>query len=53
MNEAKNIFDDSWLDNIKDIGRLMGAEYDNKNLEKILINVFGKQRLKQLNKRLS
>lgn len=52
MNEAKNIFDDSWLDNIKDIGRLMGAEYDNKNLEKILINVFGKQRLKQLNKKV-
>lgn len=46
------IFDDSWWDDITDVGGLAGADYDNKNLRKILSGVFGRKRLRDLPKRV-
>lgn len=46
------IFDDSWWDDVKDIGGLSGADYDNTNLRKELNRVFGGTRLRQLRKRV-
>jgi patatin-like phospholipase/acyl hydrolase len=34
------IFDDSWLDDLKDLGGLTGAEYGNSHLRDILTSVF-------------
>jgi len=52
-DNAGVIFDDSWLDNLKDLGRLCGAEYDYKNLKKVLKALLGAtKKLKQLNKRI-
>src|SRR5450432_3684477 len=49
---CKEIFDDSWWDNIKDLGGLTGADYDNKNFQKILANTFGEKKLSDLSKRV-
>jgi patatin-like phospholipase/acyl hydrolase len=46
------IFDDSWLDDLKDLGGLSGAEYNNKNLKKFLQAEFGQGLLKDLGKRV-
>jgi len=52
-DRAKEIFDDSWLDDLKDLGGLTGADYDNENLKKLLGEIFGKRTtLKQLKKRV-
>ena len=50
--KGKKIFDDSWLDDLKDIGGLTGADYDNKNLRRELKKTFGNTRLKNLKKRV-
>jgi patatin-like phospholipase/acyl hydrolase len=49
-NGAK-IFDDSWLDDLKDLGKLRGAEYDNAELRKILSSEFGGTTLRSLSPR--
>lgn len=51
-NKAQEIFADSWFDDIKDQGKLTGADYDNENLKKILMEVFGKTKLRSLKKRV-
>jgi patatin-like phospholipase/acyl hydrolase len=52
-DRAKEIFDDSWRDDLKDLGGLTGAEYDNGKLKTLLGEVFGKKtRLKHLRKRV-
>jgi len=51
-DNGKKIFDDSWLDDIRDIGGIAGADYDQKNLEKILKDIFKGRRLKDLGKRV-
>ncbi len=35
------IFNDSWLDNVRDIGRLTGAQYSNRGLRRLLTEYFG------------
>jgi len=50
--KGPKIFDDSWLDDLVDLGRLRGAEYDNKNLRRELQKLFGKTTLGQLKKRV-
>jgi patatin-like phospholipase/acyl hydrolase len=42
-DRAKEIFDDSWLDDLKDLGGLTGADYDNDKLKTLLEDVFGKR----------
>lgn len=37
------IFDDSWLDNLKDMGGVSGAQYDNGNLKRLLTETFAAQ----------
>src|SRR6185295_6286062 len=43
---------DSWWDDIRDLGGISGADYDQKNLERILRNIFGNTRLQDLQKRV-
>jgi uncharacterized protein len=35
------IFDDSWLDDLMDLGTMIGAQYDNKNLARELTRMLG------------
>jgi len=52
-DQARRIFDDSWLDDLKDLGRLRGAEYTNKSLKRELVRLFGAgKKLSQLGKRV-
>jgi hypothetical protein len=47
---VKEIFDDSWIDDFKDLGQLIGAQYDVDNLRRIATAVAGETRLKDLRK---
>jgi uncharacterized protein len=47
-DHGSDIFDDSWWDDVLDIGGLSGADYDNKKLQKVLTGVFGRKRLSDL-----
>ncbi len=49
---GQEIFDDSWLDDLTDLGRLMGAQYDNTKLRSVLQDTFGQTRLADLNRRI-
>ncbi|MCO5062116.1 MAG: patatin-like phospholipase family protein [Kiritimatiellae bacterium] len=46
------IFDDSWLDNLKDLGNAVGAQYGNKALTRELKAIFGEAKLKDIKKRV-
>ena len=50
--EGETIFDDSWLDDLKDLGRVTGAEYSLKGLKRVLRRLFGAARLHHLRKRV-
>ena len=50
--KGAEIFDDSWLDNLVDLGKIAGADYDIKNLERELKTMFGKTTLAQLKRRV-
>ncbi len=52
QENAEKIFADSLLDDIFNLGRIFGADYDQKNLEKSLKKVFQDKRLKDLKKRV-
>src|SRR5258705_1882392 len=39
-DNGEKIFDDSWLDNIVDLGGISGADYDQVHLKKILEGIF-------------
>jgi len=43
--KGDRIFDDSWLDDLIDIGKITGADYDIRNLEKELKKIFGQTTL--------
>lgn len=49
---AEDIFDDSWLDDVKDIGALIGAQYHSDGLKRQLRRMLGKARLRDLRKRV-
>ncbi len=51
-DKGPSIFDDTWLDDLRDLGGLTGADYDNRNLKKELTRVFDKATLKDLNRRV-
>ena len=51
-DNVHKIFDDSWLDDMKDLGGLYGADYDNEKLRDVLKGIFGKKRLASLGKRV-
>ncbi|HLE27034.1 MAG TPA: patatin-like phospholipase family protein [Anaerolineales bacterium] len=50
--KGREIFDDSWLDDLVDLGQVAGAEYDNRKLERELRSIFGETTLAQLQKRV-
>lgn len=50
--KGRKIFDDSWLDNLVDLGKLRGADYDTKPLRLELQRLFGDATLGQLKKRV-
>ncbi len=47
-NKGKEIFDETWIDDIVDLGTLIGSEYDNKNLARELRNIFTNTILRDL-----
>ena len=49
---SRDIFDDSWLDNVKDVGTLLGAQYRIDGLKRQLQRMLGKARLRDLRKRV-
>lgn len=51
-SEGRNIFHDSLLDNVKDLGFALGAKFGNKNLKSILADYFGDTRLEDLKRRV-
>jgi patatin-like phospholipase/acyl hydrolase len=51
-SQGRAIFDDSWLDNLVDLGTLIGAQYDIRNLTHELSRIFGETTLGQLRKRV-
>jgi hypothetical protein len=50
--KGAEIFDDSWLDDLVDLSKITGADYDIKNLERELKRIFGKTTLAQLKRRV-
>jgi len=50
--KGSKIFDDSWLDDLVDLGQIAGAQYDNKNLERELKSLLGQTTLAQLQKKV-
>jgi Patatin-like phospholipase len=50
--KGPRIFDDSWLDDLRDLGGITGAQYDNRALSCELRQVLGNVRLKDLKKRV-
>ncbi len=52
VEEGPKIFDDSWLDNLVDLGKLRGADYDIKPLRRVLEKLLGDVTLGQLKKRV-
>jgi predicted acylesterase/phospholipase RssA len=51
-DKAGVIFDDSWLDNVKDAGTILGAQYHGGGLQRELQRLFGATRLRDLRKRV-
>jgi len=50
---ASEIFRDSLLDNVRDLGKSVGAQYQNKGLIRVLGDVFGEGTLGDLRKRVA
>ena len=51
-NRGQAIFDDSWLDNLVDLGTIIGAQYGIRNLTRELRRILGQTTLGQLQKRV-
>jgi patatin-like phospholipase/acyl hydrolase len=51
-SEGKNIFHDSLVDNIRDLGFALGAKFSSKNLKSILSGYFGDATLEDLKRRV-
>jgi Patatin-like phospholipase len=51
-HQADKVFADSVLDDIKDLGKLIGAEYHIANLEKVVHKALGDKTLAELDKRV-
>lgn len=52
-NKGKKIFDDSIWDNVRDLGKTVGADYDNKHLKKELKRIFSDTRLSDIKKKVA
>ena len=45
---AVEVFADSWFDDVRDLGKILGADYDVDNLRAVVADVFGDARLDEL-----
>lgn len=52
LKNGRKIFDDSLWDNIRDLGKVVGADYSNKNLKLVLKNTFKETTLSDLSKKV-
>jgi len=52
QNNGKKIFDDSWLNNIRNVDGLVGADYEQTELQTLLQGIFADKQLKDLGKRV-
>lgn len=52
-HKGEKIFDDSIWDNIRDLGKTVGADYSSKNLKTELENLFVGKRLEDINKKVA
>ncbi len=52
LKKGKKIFDDSIWDNIRDLGKTIGADYSSKSLKAELRNTFGNKKLSDLRKKV-
>ncbi len=52
-DKGHEIFDDTLWDDIRDLGRTIGAEYSNKNLKAELKAIFGVQKITDLKKKVA
>jgi len=52
ITRARIVFQDSLLDDLRDVGKVFGADYDIDNLEAEAHRVFGERTLAQLHKRV-
>jgi patatin-like phospholipase/acyl hydrolase len=50
--KGSKVFADSWLDDVLDLGQIVGAQYGNKYLEQELKRILGKTTLAELKKRV-
>ncbi len=48
--KGAEVFDDSWLDDVLDLGTIIGAQYDDKNLKRELRKILGSTTLGELSK---
>jgi patatin-like phospholipase/acyl hydrolase len=46
------VFDDSWCDNLQDMGKVIGADYDQGYLKRVLERIFGEGLLSGLKRRV-
>ena len=53
IQKGPQIFDDSIWDNIRDLGKTVGADYSNKVLKKELLSIFGDKKLNELSKKVT
>lgn len=52
-DKGGHIFDDSIWDDIRDLGKTIGADYSNKNLKSELKTIFGNKRLSDIKKKVA
>ncbi|MFM4809568.1 patatin-like phospholipase family protein [Aeromonas hydrophila] len=52
MEKGRRIFDDSVFDNVRDLGKTIGADYSNQNLKSELRDFFGGIKLNELQKKV-
>ena len=53
ITHSKEIFEDSLLDDIQDLGKLVGADYSTAGLRTVLRKYFGDMKLRDLNKKVA
>ena len=53
IEKGPKIFNDSLWDNIRDLGKTVGADYSHKVLKQELINIFGSKKLVDLRKKVT
>jgi len=52
VEKGPRVFDDSWLDNLRDLGKTVGAQYDTKNLVRESRSILGETTLGALRTRV-